>query len=138
MCDTRRITGISFDGVVAVLGLGGLGHLGVQFAAKMGFKVAVIARGKDKERLAAELGASTFIDSQSQDPGLALQQLGGASVIISTVTVGAAITQVQAGLAGNGTLMLLGVAESLQVSPTLLFLGRRSVRGWYCGASIES
>jgi D-arabinose 1-dehydrogenase-like Zn-dependent alcohol dehydrogenase len=133
-----RNSGARPGDVVAVLGLGGLGHLGVQYAAKMGFKTVAIARGKEKEPLARQLGASIYIDSQSQDPAAELAKLGGASVIISTVTVGDAMSAVQGGLAVNGTLMLIGAAESMQVSPLLLLMGRRSVKGWYSGTSIDS
>jgi len=133
-----RNSGARPGDVVGVLGLGGLGHLGVQYAAKMGFKVAGIARGKDKEPLARKLGASIYIDSQSQDTAVELQKLGGASVIISTVTAGEAMSAVQGGLAINGTLLLLGVAESMQVSPMVLVGGRRSVKGWNSGTSIDS
>ena len=133
-----RNSGARPGDVVGVLGLGGLGHLGVQYAAKMGFKVAGIARGKDKEPLARKLGASIYIDSQSQDPAAELLKLGGASVIISTVTAGDAMSAVQGGLAINGTLLLLGVAESMQVSPMVLVGGRRSVKGWNSGTSIDS
>ncbi len=124
--------------LVAVLGIGGLGHLGVQYAAKMGFRTVAIARGKDKEPLARQLGAVTYIDSQSQDPAAELLKLGGANVIISTVTVGEAMSAVQGGLAINGTLMVIGAAESLQLSPIVLLMGRRSVKGWYSGTSIDS
>ena len=124
--------------VVAVLGLGGLGHLAVQYAAKTGFNVVAIARGKDKEPLARQLGASVYIDSQSQDPAAELVKLGGASVVISTVTSGEAMSTVQGGLAINGTLLLLGVAESMQVSPMVLLAGKRSVKGWYSGTAIDS
>ena len=133
-----RNSGARPGDVVAVLGLGGLGHLGVQYAAKMGFHVVAIARGKDKEPLARQLGAAIYIDSQSQDPAAELQKLGGASVIISTVTSGAAMSAVQGGLAVKGTLMLIGAAESKQVSPLILLLGERSVKGWYSGTSIDS
>jgi D-arabinose 1-dehydrogenase-like Zn-dependent alcohol dehydrogenase len=133
-----RNSGARPGDLVAVLGLGGLGHLGVQFAAKLGFNTAAIARGKDKEPLARQLGASTYIDSQSQDPAAELLKLGGANVIISTVTVGDAMSAVQGGLAINGTLMVIGAAESMQVSPIILLMGRRSVKGWYSGTSIDS
>src|SRR5213596_3798274 len=124
--------------VVAVLGLGGLGHLGVQYAAKMGFKVVGIARGKDKEPLARKLGATTYIDSQAQDPAAELLKLGGANVIIATVTAGEAMSAVQGGLAVKGTLMVIGAPESMQVSPFILISGQRSVKGWYSGTSIDS
>src|SRR3954465_9560771 len=103
--------------VVGGLGLGGLGHLGVQYAAKMGFKTVAIARGQDKEALARKLGAHHYIDSQAQDPAAELQKLGGAKVILSTVTHGGAMSAVQGGLGINGTLMVIGAAESMQVSP---------------------
>src|SRR3989440_4740597 len=124
--------------VVAVLGLGGLGHLGVQYAAKMGFKTVGIARGQDKEPLGRKLGAAVYIDSQAQDPAAELQKLGGARVILATATSGEAMSAVQGGLAVNGTLLVVGAAESMQVSPTFLLSGCRSVKGWYSGTSIDS
>jgi D-arabinose 1-dehydrogenase-like Zn-dependent alcohol dehydrogenase len=124
--------------LVAVLGLGGLGHLGVQYAVKMGFKTVGIARGQDKEPLARKLGAHHYIDSQAQDPAAALVKLGGAKVILATVTNGAAMSAVQGGLSLNGTLVVIGAAESLQVSPLFLLSGRRSVKGWYSGTAIDS
>jgi D-arabinose 1-dehydrogenase-like Zn-dependent alcohol dehydrogenase len=124
--------------VVAVLGLGGLGHLGVQYAAKMGFHTVGIARGKDKESLARRLGASVYIDSQAQDPAAELLKLGGAKVILATATSGAAMNAVQGGLAVNGTLLIVGAAESMQVSPVALLTGCRSVKGWYSGTSIDT
>jgi D-arabinose 1-dehydrogenase-like Zn-dependent alcohol dehydrogenase len=123
---------------VAVLGLGGLGHLGVQYAVKMGFNTVAIARGQDKEALARKLGARHYIDSQAQDPGAELQKLGGAKVIIATVTSGDAMSAVQTGLGLNGTLMVIGAAQSMQVSPLILLMGRRSVKGWYSGTAIDS
>lgn len=133
-----RNSGARGGDLVAVLGLGGLGHLGVQYAAKMGFKTVGIARGKDKEALARELGAVHYIDSQTQDPAAELTKLGGARVILATVTAGDAMSAVQAGLAPRGTLLVLGAAQSLQVSPLLLILGMREVKGWYSGTSIDS
>src|SRR5213075_2861964 len=109
--------------VVAVLGLGGLGHLGVQFAAKMGFKTIAIARGQDKAPLARQLGAHHYIDSRAEDPAAALQKFGGAKVILATATSGAAMDAVQGGLAVRGT---------------LLIVGSRSITGWYSGTSIDS
>lgn len=136
--DALRSSGARAGAVVAVLGLGGLGHLGVQYAAKMGFTVVAIARGSEKEALARQLGATVYIDSRTQDPASELQKLGGADVILSTVTAGAAVGAVQGGLATKGTLMLLGVADEMQVSPAFLILGRRAVKGYYCGAPAES
>jgi D-arabinose 1-dehydrogenase-like Zn-dependent alcohol dehydrogenase len=133
-----RNSGARPGDLVAVLGLGGLGHLAVQYAATAGFNAVAIARGKDKEPLARQLGASLYIDSRTQDPAAELLKLGGASVIISTVTSGEAMSAVQGGLAINGTLLLLGVAESMQVSPMVLLAGKRSVKGWYSGTAIDS
>src|SRR5437660_467815 len=124
--------------VVAVLGLGGLGHLGVQYAAKMGFHTVGIARGKDKEPLAHQLGAAVYIDSQAQDPAAELLNMGGAKVILATAISGAAMSAVQGGLAVNGTLLIVGAAPSMQVSPLSLLAGCRSIKGWYSGTSIDS
>lgn len=133
-----RNSGARPGDVVAVLGLGGLGHLGVQYAAKMGFQTVGIARGKDKEQLARQLGAAVYIDSQAQDPSAELQKLGGAKVILATATSGEAMSAVQGGLAVSGTLLVIGAAESMQVSPILLLTGNRSVQGWFSGTSIDS
>jgi D-arabinose 1-dehydrogenase-like Zn-dependent alcohol dehydrogenase len=133
-----RNSGARAGDVVAVLGLGGLGHLGVQFAAKMGFRTVGIARGKDKEPLARELGAHHYIDSQSQDPAAELLKLGGAKVILATVTNSEAMQAASGGLAATGTLMVIGVSQSLEVSPVQLIMGSRSVKGWYSGVAIDS
>jgi D-arabinose 1-dehydrogenase-like Zn-dependent alcohol dehydrogenase len=133
-----RNSGARPGDVVAVLGLGGLGHLAVQYAAKMGFHTVGIARGKDKEPLARQLGAAVYLDSQAQDPAAELQKLGGAKAILATATSGEAMSAVQGGLAINGTLLVIGAAASMQVSPLLLLSGRRSVKGWYSGTSIDS
>ncbi|HEY1661484.1 MAG TPA: alcohol dehydrogenase [Verrucomicrobiae bacterium] len=124
--------------VVAVLGLGGLGHLGVQYAVKMGFKTVGIARGQDKAPLAKKLGAHHYIDSQSQDPAAELQKLGGAKVILATVTNGDAMSAVVGGLGLNGTLLVIGAAQSLTVSPVALIMGQRAVKGWYSGTAADS
>jgi D-arabinose 1-dehydrogenase-like Zn-dependent alcohol dehydrogenase len=133
-----RNSGARPGDVVAVLGVGGLGHLGVQFAVKMGFKTIAIARGKDKEPLVRKLGAWRYLDSQAQDPAAELAKLGGARVILATVTSGEAMSAVLGGLSVNGTLMILGAAGSLEASPLLLLWGRRSIKGWYSGTSIDS
>ena len=124
--------------IVAILGLGGLGHLGVQFAAKMGFKTIAIARGKDKEPLARQLGAMHYIDTQAQDPAVELRKLGGAKVILATVTNADAMKAVVGGLGVNGTLMLIGAAGPFEISPLQLLGARQSVKGWYSGTSIDS
>ena len=133
-----RNSGARPGDVVAVLGLGGLGHLGVQYAARMGFHTVGIARGTDKEPLARQLGASVYIDSQVQDPAAELIKLGGARVILATATSGDAMSAVQGGLAVNGTLLIVGAAESMQISPLPMIMGCRSVKGWYSGTSIDS
>jgi D-arabinose 1-dehydrogenase-like Zn-dependent alcohol dehydrogenase len=133
-----RNSGARAGDLVAVLGVGGLGHLGVQFAAKMGFQTVAIARGTDKEPLARKLGAALYIDSQSQDPAAELTKLGGAKIVLATVTHGDAMSATIGGLAVNGTLMVLGAAESMAVSPVELLSAARSVRGWYSGTSIDS
>jgi D-arabinose 1-dehydrogenase-like Zn-dependent alcohol dehydrogenase len=133
-----RNSGARPGDVVAVLGLGGLGHLGVQYAAKMGFQTVGIARGKDKEKLARELGADQYIDSTAQDPAAELQKLGGAKAILATATSGEAMSAVEGGLAINGTMLVIGAVPSMQVSPLFLLTGCRSVKGWYSGTSIDS
>jgi D-arabinose 1-dehydrogenase-like Zn-dependent alcohol dehydrogenase len=123
---------------VAVLGIGGLGHLGVQFAAKLGFNTVAIARGQDKVPLARQLGAHHYIDNAVEDPAAALQKLGGAKAILATVTSGEAMNSVQGGLAVNGALLVIGAVESLAVDAFSLLRGRRSIKGWYSGTSIDS
>ena len=112
-----RNSGARPGDVVAILGLGGLGHLGVQYAKKMGFITVGIARGKDKEPLARELGASVYIDSQAQDPAAELQKLGGANVILATAISGDAMSAVEGGLAIKGTLIVVGATNSMNVNP---------------------
>ncbi|HUK18700.1 MAG TPA: alcohol dehydrogenase [Bryobacteraceae bacterium] len=124
--------------LVAILGLGGLGHLGVQFAAKMGFRAVGIARGKDKEALARELGAWHYIDSQASDPAEELKKLGGARVILATVTEGSAMRAVLGGLGIKGTMLIVGAVPTLEVSPLHLLMASRDVKGWYSGTSIDS
>lgn len=124
--------------IVAVLGLGGLGHLGVQFAAKAGFKTVAIARGADKAPLARQLGAHHYIDNAAEDPAEALQKLGGAKAILATATSAEAMNSVQGGLAATGTLIVIGAVDRLAVDALNLIFGSRSIRGWYAGTSIDS
>src|SRR5215468_7958049 len=119
-----RNSGARPGDVVAVLGLGGLGHLGVQFAAKMGFRTVGIARGADKEPLARKLGAFHYIDSQAQDPAAELRKLGGARVILATVTNPDAMEATLGGLGIDGMMMVLGAVPTLPV-PTMAFIGGR-------------
>jgi D-arabinose 1-dehydrogenase-like Zn-dependent alcohol dehydrogenase len=137
--NSLRNSGAQPGETVAILGIGGLGHLGVQFAAKMGFKTVAVARGSDKEPLAKQLGAHHYIDSQVQDVAAELLKLGGAKVILATVTNGKAMSAAMGGLGVNGKLIVLGAAdEPLEVPALLLITGRRSVLGWYSGTSIDS
>ncbi|HEX4072008.1 MAG TPA: alcohol dehydrogenase [Planctomycetaceae bacterium] len=133
-----RSSGVRPGEVAAILGLGGLGHLGVQYAAKMGLKTVAIARGQDKEPLARKLGAWRYIDSQASDPAAELAKLGGAKVILATVTASEAMQAVVGGLAVNGTMLVIGAVPTLEVSPLFLLNGCRSVKGWYSGTSIDS
>ena len=121
-----RNSGAREGDVVAIMGVGGLGHLGIQFASKMGFKTIAIGRGKDKEDLARKLGAVHYIDSKSQNPVEELVKLGGAKIILGTVPSGKAMGEVLAGLAVNGKLIMIGVSdEPLEVSPLFFLSGRR-------------
>lgn len=133
-----RNSGARPGDLVAVLGLGGLGHLGVQYAARMGFRTVAIARGQDKAPLAKKLGASVYIDNQASDPSAELRKLGGAKIVLATVTDGPAMGATVGGLGPRGTLMVLGAAGPIQVSPPALITGSLSVRGWYSGTSIDS
>jgi len=123
---------------VAVLGLGGLGHLGVQYAARMGFNTVAIARGKDKEALAKKLGAHSYIDSQSTDAANELAKMGGARIVLATVTDSEAMSAAVGGLGTEGKLLVLGAPPSLTVAPYLLISGKRAIAGWYSGTSIDS
>src|SRR5213082_352108 len=133
-----RNSGARGGDVVAVLGIGGLGHLGVQFAAKMGFKTVATARGHAKAPLAKKLGAIHYIDSREKNPAAELNKFGGAKVIIATVTNAEAMTAVLGGLAANGVLVVIGATGPRSVDPILLISGQRSVKGWYSGTSIDS
>jgi alcohol dehydrogenase/propanol-preferring alcohol dehydrogenase len=124
--------------LVAIVGLGGLGHLAVQYAAKMGFRTAVIARGKDKEPLAKKLGAAYFIDNAERDAAEELTKLGGARVVVGTIPNAKAMASTIGGLGVNGTLLVLGVpAEPLEIPVAPLINGDRTVKGWYAGTSID-
>ncbi|MGO1050887.1 alcohol dehydrogenase catalytic domain-containing protein [Crossiella sp. CA198] len=125
--------------LVAVQGIGGLGHLGLQYARALGYRVAAIARGTDKAALAAELGAEHYIDSRTEDPGEALQRLGGAAAIVATAASGASMSPLVAGLAPRGVLLVLGAAgDPITVNTTDLIFGTRSITGCLTGSSIEN
>jgi propanol-preferring alcohol dehydrogenase len=125
--------------VVAILGVGGLGHLGVQFANKLGFRTVAIARGTDKEPLARKLGAHHFINSATQDVAAELSRLGGARAVLATVTNAKAMAATIDGLAVRGRLIVVGVdPEPIEVSPIQLITASRSIVGHASGASIDS
>jgi D-arabinose 1-dehydrogenase-like Zn-dependent alcohol dehydrogenase len=125
--------------LVAVLGIGGLGHLGVQFANKFGYKVAAIGRGSENAPLAKKLGASVYIDSKAANAAGELQKLGGAQVILSTAPSSKAMSEVIDGLAPNGKLVVVGVAfDPIQVTPVQLIVGSRSIQGWAAGTPADA
>jgi D-arabinose 1-dehydrogenase-like Zn-dependent alcohol dehydrogenase len=134
-----RNSGALSGDLVAVLGVGGLGHLGVQFAAKMGFRTVAIARGRDKEAETRKLGAQHYIDSVSQDVAAELSKLGGARVVLATVTSGKAMAATIGGLGVDGKLLVVGAAaDAVEALPFVLIGARRSVQGWPSGTAIDS
>jgi D-arabinose 1-dehydrogenase-like Zn-dependent alcohol dehydrogenase len=134
-----RHSGAAPGELVAILGVGGLGHLGVQYAAKLGFETVAIARGRDKEELARKLGARHYIDSTDGDPGAALAELGGASVILSTVTNAQAMTAVLGGLGVRGRMVVVGASmDPIEVPPAMLIGGAKSIAGHSSGTSSDS
>ncbi|MGH7973473.1 MAG: alcohol dehydrogenase, partial [Limisphaerales bacterium] len=134
-----RNSGARAGDLVAVHGIGGLGHLGVQYARQMGFKTVALGRGKDKEALARQLGAHQYIDSDAADATAELQKLGGARVILATAPNAQAISALVGGLSADGTLLVPAApAEPLTVSALPLIMGRRSVAGWYSGTARDS
>ena len=134
-----RHSGARGGDVVAVHGIGGLGHLGVQYALRLGFKTVAIGRGRDKEPLARQLGAHDYIDAGAVDAAAELQKLGGARVILATAPSAAAISALVDGLSVDGTLLVPAApTEPLTVNVLPLILGRRSVAGWYAGTARDS
>ena len=137
--NSLRHSGAMPGDLVAILGLGGLGHLGVQFAAKMGFRTVAIARGAEKGELARKLGANEYIDSTTEDVAARLTEMGGAKVVLATVTENSAMTPTIAGLAIDGKLLIVGASmDPLPVQTLLLIGGRRSVAGWPSGTAADS
>jgi D-arabinose 1-dehydrogenase-like Zn-dependent alcohol dehydrogenase len=125
--------------LVAIQGIGGLGHLGIQFANKMGFKVAAISKGKDKEAFAKKLGAHAYIDTDKGDAAGQLTALGGAQVILATAPSGKAMAALVNGLGLNGEMLVVGASmEPIDVNPIQLLMGSKSLRGWAGGAPIDS
>ena len=125
--------------LVAVQGIGGLGHLGLQFANKFGYQTAAIGRGAENAKLAKKLGASIYIDSESSNAAEALQQLGGAQVILATAPSSKAMSEVIDGLAPNGKLIVIGAAfDPIEVTPVQLITNCRSIQGWAAGTPADS
>ena len=138
MYNALRHSGAMPGDLVAVLGIGGLGHLGIQFANKFGYKVAAIGRGSENAALAKKLGASVYLDSKSTNAVEALQKLGGAQVILATAPSSKAMSEMFDGLGPNGKLMVIGVAfDPIAVTPVQLVSGSRSIQGWASGTSAD-
>ena len=120
-------------------GIGGLGHLGIQFANKFGYNVVAIGRGSETAVLAKKLGASVYIDSGSTNPAEALQKLGGAQVILATAPSSKAMSELIDGLGPNGKLMVIGATfDPIEVTPIQLISGSRTIQGWAAGTSADS
>jgi D-arabinose 1-dehydrogenase-like Zn-dependent alcohol dehydrogenase len=134
-----RNSGARTGDTVAIVGIGGLGHLALQYAAKSGYRTVAVARGQDKAALARQLGAHVYIDTNSQDPAKELQKLGGATVILSTITSAKALEWAIDGLAPAGKLLVVGAPEDgpLVIKPFPLLLGRRTVAGWPSGTGMD-
>jgi D-arabinose 1-dehydrogenase-like Zn-dependent alcohol dehydrogenase len=134
-----RHSGAMPGDLVAVLGVGGLGHLGIQFASKFGYKVAAIGRGSESAPLAKKLGASVYIDNKVTNAAEALQKLGGAQVILATAPSSKAMSELIDGLAPNGKLVVIGATmDALQVTPVQLINGSRTIQGWASGTPADS
>jgi D-arabinose 1-dehydrogenase-like Zn-dependent alcohol dehydrogenase len=137
--NSLRHSGAKPGDLVAILGIGGLGHLAVQFAAKSGYRTIAIARGEDKAPLAKQLGAHSYIDSTTHDFAAELQKLGGATVILSTLTNADSLTAAVGGLGPNGKLVVLGVPDKpFEANAIALIMGNRSIAGWASGTGMDS
>lgn len=137
--NSLRHSGALPGDLVAVQGVGGLGHLGIQFAHKFGYNVAAIGRGAENAVLAKRLGASAYIDSQATNAAQALQKLGGAQVILATAPSSKAMSELIDGLGPNGKLIVVGAApEPIEVTPIQLITGSRSIQGWSTGTPADS
>jgi D-arabinose 1-dehydrogenase-like Zn-dependent alcohol dehydrogenase len=134
-----RNSGARAGDLVAVQGIGGLGHLGIQFARQMGFRTVAIGRGGDKQPLAKKLGAHEYIDTSAGDPAAALQKMGGAHVVLATAPDSKSMSALVDGLVPRGTLLVIGAGlEALTVTPLQLIFGSKSVRGWASGTARDS
>jgi D-arabinose 1-dehydrogenase-like Zn-dependent alcohol dehydrogenase len=134
-----RRSGAMPGDLVGVQGIGGLGHLGIQFAKKFGYQVAAIGRGPDNGALAKQLGADIFIDSAASDPAKELQKLGGARAILATAPSGKAMSSLVDGLGVNGVLLVVGAStDPIEVTPIQLIFGRKRIQGWAAGIPSDS
>ena len=138
MFNSLRHSGASPGDLVAIQGIGGLGHLGVQFAHKFGYQVAAIGRGAENEPLAKKLGASVYIDSKSTNAAAELQKLGGARVVVATAPSSKSMSELFDGLGPNGKLIVIGAAfDPIEVTPVQLITGSRSIQGWAAGTTAD-
>ena len=134
-----RHSGAKPGDLVAIQGIGGLGHLGVQFAAKSGFHVAAVGRGPENAALASKLGAAVYIDSKAADAAQELQKMGGAKVILATAPNSKSMSDLFAGLGRNGKMIVIGVeAAPIEISPFALVGGRKTLQGWASGTATDS
>lgn len=134
-----RHSGALPSDLVAVQGVGGLGHLGIQFARKFGNKVAAIGRGPENAALAKKLGADVYIDSAAANPAAELQKLGGAQAILATAPSGKSMSALIDGLSANGTLLVVGASpDAIEVNPAQLIFGKKRIQGWYSGLATDS
>jgi D-arabinose 1-dehydrogenase-like Zn-dependent alcohol dehydrogenase len=137
--NSLRHSGALPGDLVAVQGIGGLGHLGIQFGSKFGYKVAAIGRGSENALLAKKLGASVYIDSQATKPAEELQKLGGARVILATAPNSKAMSELIDGLGPNGKLLVIGAAfDPIEVTPIQLISGAKTIQGWASGTPADS
>src|SRR5438132_5182038 len=137
--NSLRHSGALPSDLVAVQGIGGLGHLGIQFAKKFGYRVAAVGRRHENAAIAKKLGADLYIDSAATDAAAELQKLGGARVILATAPSGKAMSSLAGGLGANGTLVVIGAsADPIEVSPLQLIMGRKRIQGWPAGMPTDS
>lgn len=137
--NSLRHSGAMPGDLVAVLGIGGLGHLGIQFANRFGYRVAAIGRGSEDVALAKELGAHIYVDNRANNAVKALQEMGGAQVILATAPSSKAMSELIDGLAPNGKLIVIGVSfEPIEVTPLQLIGGSRTLQGWAAGTAADS
>ncbi len=137
--NSLRHSGALPSDLVAIQGIGGLGHLAIQFAKKFGYRVAAVGRGSENAALAKKLGADAYIDSVATDPAAELQKLGGASVILATAPSGKAMSALVGGLGVNGTMVVVGASmDPIEVAPNQLLFGKKGIKGWAGGIPTDS